>query len=107
MTRCAVALGILVLLQGGAALAAGSAAQGHALAEKLCSRCHAIQGSGPSPVAEAPPFSGFSRRWSLEDVGEALAEGIMTGHGKVKMPEFTFHVEQIDDLLAYLASVQR
>jgi hypothetical protein len=39
-------------------------------------------------------------------LAEALAEGIVTGHGPIRMPEFVFSPEEIDDLLAYLRSVQ-
>ena len=61
---------------------------------------------GPSPVAQAPPFSTFEREWPVEYLAEALAEGIVTGHGPVRMPAFVFEPEEIDDLLAYLVSVQ-
>ena len=30
--------------------------QGHALAERMCASCHAIDKSGSSPHAGAPPF---------------------------------------------------
>ncbi len=84
--------------------AAGDAAAGGALAERLCARCHAISGPGPSPLAQAPPFSGFERKWPVYYLAEAMAEGLVIGHGP--MPEFTFDPEEIDDLLAYLHSVQ-
>lgn len=90
------------------ATAGGDAAQGRQLAARLCAGCHAVAGEGPSPVADAPPFSGLARKWPIEHLAEALAEGIVTGHrGDVRMPEFVFEPEQIDSLLAYLESVQR
>lgn len=76
------------------------------MAERLCARCHATAGPGPSPVHQAPPFSTFERKWPVEYLAEALAEGIVTGHGPVQMPVFVFTPEEIDDLLAYLESVQ-
>jgi hypothetical protein len=42
----------------------------------------------------------------VEYLAEALAEGIVTGHGPVRMPAFVFEPEEIDDLLAYLEPVQ-
>ena len=39
-------------------------------------------------------------------MAEALAEGIVTGHGPVNMPEFVLTPDQIDALLAYLVSIQ-
>jgi hypothetical protein len=57
-------------------------------------------------VDPAPPFSTFERKWPVEYLAEALAEGIVTGHGPIQMPVFVFTPEEIDDLLAYLKSVQ-
>ncbi len=85
-------------------IAPGDAAAGGALAERLCARCHAIAGPGPSPLVEAPPFSGFERQWPVYFLAEAMAEGLVIGHGP--MPEFTFSPQQIEDMLAYLHSVQ-
>ncbi len=79
---------------------------GRAIAQTHCARCHAIAGPGPSPVYPAPPFSGFARKWPIDYLAEALAEGIVTGHGPVLMPVFVFTPEEIGDLLAYLKSVQ-
>ena len=86
--------------------AEGSRQAGADLAERHCARCHAVA-SGPSPVADAPAFSGLARKWPIEYLAEALAEGIVTSHRHdVEMPEFVFSPEEIDDLLAYLESVQ-
>ena len=48
----------------------------------------------------APPFRDLKLRYPIEDLAEALAEGIMTAHPQ--MPVFTFSAEEVDDLLAYL-----
>jgi hypothetical protein len=86
--------------------AQGSIERGHFMAERLCARCHAISGPGPSPVAKAPAFSTFERTWPVEYLAESLAEGITTSHGPVQIPVFDFTTEEIDDLLAFLKSVQ-
>ena len=90
--------------------AAGAAnddvATGRQLAGQLCSGCHAIAGAGPSPVSAAPLFSRFARKWPIDNLAEALAEGIVTGHGPVLMPAFVLRPPEIDALLAYLKSVQ-
>ena len=89
------------------ALASGDRMAGEELAERLCARCHAVVGAGPSPVADAPAFSGLAHKWPIDYLAEALAEGIVTSHREdVRMPEFVLSPEQIDDLLAYLGSVQ-
>jgi mono/diheme cytochrome c family protein len=84
---------------------AGSAIAGHALAERLCARCHAIEGAGPGPAAEAPAFTGIARQWPPEQLREAFAEGVMVGHGPVEMPTFELEPGAIDDLVAYLNSL--
>jgi mono/diheme cytochrome c family protein len=101
-------IGFAVALAGVplAATAQGSVERGRVIAERLCARCHAISGPEPSPVAQAPPFSTFERKWPVEYLAEALAEGLTTDHGSVQIPAFDFTTEEIDDLLAFLKSVQ-
>lgn len=77
---------------------------GHVFATDNCARCHAIGQTGNSPYAKAPPFRAVARKYPLEDLSEALAEGIVTGHNT--MPEFTLSTRQIDDLLAYLDTLK-
>jgi mono/diheme cytochrome c family protein len=81
-------------------------ALGRAIAEKNCSRCHAVGETGASPNPKSPPFRTLSSRYPLADLEEALAEGIMVGHEGLEMPQFQLSGEQIEALLAYLASVQ-
>jgi mono/diheme cytochrome c family protein len=89
-----------------AALADASAdiAAGRRLAEIYCARCHAIGTSGDSPHPLAPPFRRLSRDYPVNALEEAFAEGILVGHPS--MPEFRLEPEQIEDLLAYIESVQ-
>ena len=61
---------------------------------------------GTSPVADAPQFRTLGQRWPLEDLEEALAEGIMVGHEKYPMPVFQLGPEEISDLIAYLKTIQ-
>ncbi|NJO35143.1 MAG: cytochrome c [Rhodospirillales bacterium] len=74
--------------------------RGHALAQKLCARCHAIEREGASPMGLAPPFRELSQRYPIEMLAEALAEGIVTGHPA--MPTFTFEPRDINALLTYI-----
>lgn len=80
-------------------------AGGKALAEKLCARCHAVYKEGKSPNAKAPPFRTFVQKWPLENLEEALAEGIVVGEHI--MPEFELSPEKIDRLLAYIGSLSK
>ncbi len=99
-------LSAAVLLIASPALAAGQVEEGQRIAERLCAGCHTISGQAPSPLAAAPVFALIGRKYPVSHLAEALAEGIVTGHGPVRMPEFVFEPEEIDDLLAYLESVQ-
>jgi cytochrome c len=90
---------------GGAARAAEDEAEsGHMLANQFCARCHAVDATGASPLAPAPPFRTLSAKYPLEDLEEALAEGITVGHEA--MPEFQLTPEQIDSFIAYLRSLK-
>jgi cytochrome c len=81
-------------------------ARGHAIAKEYCGRCHAIGITGESTDPRSPPFRTLSRKYPLVDLQEALSEGIMVGHQGPEMPQFQFDPEQIDALIAYLASIQ-
>jgi mono/diheme cytochrome c family protein len=81
-------------------------AHGRAFAEQNCGRCHAVGPSGQSPLAKAPPFRTLHERYPVENLTEALAEGLKTGHPE--MPQFDeLDTEQIDDLIAYLKSLEQ
>jgi mono/diheme cytochrome c family protein len=81
-------------------------ARGRAFVEQNCGSCHAIGPSGESPLAKAPPFRTLHERYPVENLTESLAEGIRTGHPE--MPQFDeLDTEQIDDLIAYLKSLER
>jgi len=87
-----------------AAPAAGDPAEGRRLAEIYCARCHAIGVEGESRHPMAPPFRIIGRNYPVNSLEEAFAEGILVGHRD--MPEFQLEPTQIDDLVAYLQSVQ-
>jgi mono/diheme cytochrome c family protein len=81
-----------------------SVAEGRRLAEIHCAVCHAIGAGGESRNPLSPPFRTFSRNYPVNALEEAFAEGILVGHPS--MPEFRLEPQQIDDLLAYIESVQ-
>jgi mono/diheme cytochrome c family protein len=78
--------------------------RGEALVKANCARCHAVERSDGSRHPDAPPFRTLSQRYPLQDLEEALAEGISTGHPD--MPEFTAEPDQIDAILAYIGSLK-
>jgi cytochrome c len=77
---------------------------GHTLALTHCASCHAIGRNDKSKHADAPPFRTLSQRYPIDSLGEALAEGITTGHPD--MPELEFESDDISALLGYMNSIQ-
>lgn len=59
----------------------------------------------PEPArTAAPAFRELHRRYSIENLAEALAEGMLVGHPA--MPEFEFRPKDVRAIIAYLKSVQ-
>jgi mono/diheme cytochrome c family protein len=78
--------------------------RGEALLSRNCARCHATGTAGLSPHPEAPPFRTLSRRYPVEGLAEALAEGLFVGHPD--MPQFTFEPRDVGAIISYLKSIQ-
>jgi cytochrome c len=96
---------LLTLLSIVPALAASpSVERGKTFASNNCARCHSIDRVSQSPLKIAPPFRALHKRYPVETLAEALAEGIQTGHPT--MPEFRLDPDQIHDLLSYLKSLE-
>ncbi|WP_430472678.1 c-type cytochrome [Thalassospira lucentensis] len=88
----------------------GDVTQGQSIAEQTCLRCHTKFKGDPLPdptITDAPPLASFGQRWPLENLEEALAEGITVSHDSMTMPEFSFTPESIADLLLYLGELTR
>ncbi|WP_244508393.1 MULTISPECIES: cytochrome c [unclassified Mesorhizobium] len=79
--------------------------RGKRLVEKNCVRCHAVGPGGQSTHPDAPPFRLLHLRYPIEDLQEALAEGISTGHPD--MPEFVASPDQIVAIISYIKSLGR
>jgi cytochrome c len=105
MLRSALRQAIVTLVLTTPALAASPAEQrGKTFALNNCARCHSIDRVSQSPLKIAPPFRTLHLRYPVETLGEALAEGIETGHPT--MPAFQLDRDQSNDLLAYLKSLE-
>lgn len=81
-----------------------SIALGKRLASRNCGMCHGTGRSGVSPDPNAPAFSRLNQRFDVEQLGEGLATGILTGHPA--MPEFRFEPYEVVAIVRYLRSVQ-
>jgi len=107
LTLVAVATVVLELSSAAAAQSSAEIERGRAFVERHCATCHAVGHAGTSPYAPAPPFRTLHERYDVEALAEALAEGMVVGHnGARQMPEFRLDPPQIDDLLAYLKSLE-
>lgn len=97
-------LGLLMIVAGPAHAQTPNPAKGLKIAQQYCASCHAIGRAGKSPNPKSPPFRTLHDRYPVEDIQEALVEGISTGHHG--MPEFTFDEAASGDLIAYLKTLE-
>ncbi|TIT89704.1 MAG: cytochrome c [Mesorhizobium sp.] len=99
---------VVAVFAGGPPALAGDnlqIAHGRKLVKANCARCHATGLTGKSTHPDAPPFRRLHLRYPIEDLEEALAEGISTGHPD--MPEFVASPQQIGAIVAYIRSLSR
>jgi cytochrome c len=97
----------LALSSGDPAMAQGKTddiAAGRAILTKHCASCHSVASKGASPLDKAPPMRDIARRAPVENLAEALAEGIVTGHEA--MPVFVFRPDEIGAILGYLQTLR-
>ncbi len=95
---------VLVILWTASAAQANGQDKGRSIVQAECSGCHAIGPLGESPNPKSPPFREIAKRYPPENLIEALAEGIVTGHND--MPEFIFEPDEIMDIVDYLNSLK-
>jgi mono/diheme cytochrome c family protein len=98
------AFALILALGSAQRLEAANVEQGRRLALLYCAKCHAIDKVSPSPLRIAPPFRSLHKRYPVETLEEALAEGIVTGHPS--MPQFRFEPDQINDFIVFLKSLE-
>lgn len=102
--RIVLALAFTLITLTSAAAASPQEQRGKTFALNNCAKCHSIDRVTSSPLKVAPPFRTLHKRYPIETLSEALAEGISTGHPT--MPEFQLETDQIGDLLAYLKTLE-
>ena len=101
----AIVAAMLILASVSTATALDPAAQrGFTFVHTNCAMCHAISRYGASALPLAPPFRTLHERYPVENLEEALAEGIVTGHPN--MPHFELDPGQIADVIAYLKTLE-
>jgi mono/diheme cytochrome c family protein len=100
-----IVIGTMLLAPVTLARAGTEVEAGRRLVEANCSSCHAVGPTDKSQHPDAPAFRTLSERYPIDSLAEALAEGISTGHPD--MPQFVATPSQIDEIIAYLTSLQR
>ena len=98
---------ILALILPGVANAQSSPSEqrGLTFVRANCGSCHATDKVSASTLKIAPPFRELHLRYPIENLREALVEGIITGHPT--MPEFRLDTGQASDVIAYLETLGR
>lgn len=94
----------LALALAPSSAAAQAAQRGVVIARTYCVNCHSIDKASPSPLTAAPPFRSLHKKYPVENLEEALAQGIVTGHPS--MPQFRFETDQIRDFIAFLKTLE-
>ncbi|MFM9939158.1 MAG: c-type cytochrome [Hyphomicrobiaceae bacterium] len=115
MTTCIVPLRTLApaaiaafLLLGSSGMSMAQKAplpkEGRDILEANCARCHAVWLDGESPMPKAPRLRDIARKYRPQNLAEAFAEGIVTGHPD--MPQFVFRPPEINAIIIYLQALR-
>jgi cytochrome c len=105
--RAVIAAGAMMLASIGSALAQQEPAvqRGQTFVRVHCAQCHSIDVASESPLKIAPPFRDLNRKFPVESLAPRLAEGIIANHPT--MPQFRLDADQVNDVIAFLKSLQR
>ena len=103
----AVGVGLLLLLpvSADAAGLGKPARRGKAILQESCGRCHAIEATGKSPLASAPPMRVIYSRFNPRELQAELSEGKVSRHRE--MPQIEFSDEDVHAILSYLYALSR
>ncbi len=104
-----LAAALLMIVIGSTAVAAAdvlapAAQRGLVLVRTNCAQCHAIDKSSDSPLRIAPPFRTLHTKYPIESLRRPLSEGIVAGHPT--MPVFRLDPGQVEDVIAYLRTLE-
>jgi cytochrome c len=82
-----------------------AAQRGLTFARVHCAQCHSLDAVSESPLKVAPPFRDLHRKYPVENLRRPLSEGIIANHPT--MPQFRLDADQINDVIAFMTSLQR
>ena len=100
LTGCAAVKGDAVPSAGNP----GPAQRGMAFVERACAGCHAVGASSHSPQSHAPPFWWVGQQVEADGLKLVLAE--LAQHGHVEMPPIYMTPDEIEDIAAYIGTLQ-
>ena len=80
-------------------------ARGGALADTLCSACHATAATGASPRPEAPPLRMMLNKLDAKNLSRDLKAGVAMAHAD--LPSVHLTDRSSDDLVAYLETIRQ
>jgi cytochrome c len=104
--RAAILVGTAMLISTIPAAAQSPAAQrGLTFVRVHCAQCHAIDVVSESPLKVAPPFRDLHLKYPIETLRRPLSEGIIANHPS--MPQFRLEADQINDVIAFMQSLER
>jgi mono/diheme cytochrome c family protein len=87
-----------------AASAQTSLTAGRRLAAQQCGICHAVDQRDQSPNPKSPRFRDLGARYPFDGLKGALTDGMIVGHAQ--MPVLSLSRIEIDDLIAYIKTLQ-
>lgn len=118
--RAAAVLALFVMGGAAATVAAEPSSKpiqafgGRGIAERNCGGCHALD-SGPSPLADAPPFATLYLRYPSGGLEQILTEGMLAPQRKPeegsaprhpRMPMVELDDDEVAQLKAYLRGLE-
>jgi cytochrome c len=103
--KIALAALAALILWPATASAQTSLTAGHRLAAQQCGVCHAVDQRDQSPNPKSPRFRDLGARYPFDGLRDALATGMIVGHAQ--MPVLSLTKVEIDDLIAYLKTLQK
>jgi mono/diheme cytochrome c family protein len=90
------------LISSAAAEQVGNAAEGASYAKQVCAQCHAIDRTGASPEAKAPPFRDAANTPGM--TGTALTVWLSTSHPT--MPNIVLERHDMENVVAFILSLK-
>ena len=81
------------------------ATRGKVILQEKCSRCHALEAVGESPLKQAAPMRDIYGRFNPRELQAELSEGKVSKHRD--MPQIVFSDEDAYAILTYLYAIRK